>query len=287
MQIISKLEELSYIIKNYKSQGKKIGFVPTMGYLHQGHLKLVEEAKKKSDIVVVSIFINPAQFNDPEDLKKYPLDIEGDIKKCEAEGVDLVFLPTVEEIYPEGIPNIIIKIPHLMGGLCGKSRPGHFEGVLLVLGKLFHAVQPDLLFMGKKDYQQFKIVSYFIQHLGFPIQLYGIDTVREEDGLAMSSRNARLNNKEREAALLIHRTLSIAEKVWMEGERNPKVLKEILMDILASDPLIQVDYLEFVDLETLQEVDNLNNPFLIAIAVFCGKVRLIDNKEIGTSLNKN
>ncbi len=279
MIVLDSCIEISAKVEIWKQEGKTISFVPTMGYLHEGHLELIRKARSESDILIVSIFVNPAQFNDPEDLEKYPIDIEGDLEKCRTVNADCVFLPSIQEIYPEGIPEVQIRIPHLMDVLCGKVRPGHFEGVLLVLSKMFHIIRPDFLYMGKKDYQQLKIVSYYIKALDFPIKIYGIDTVRERDGLAMSSRNIRLSSSQREAATLIYRVLNMASSLYENGERDLSTFRGILLDVLISNPLIHVEYLEIVDIDTLKTLSRLQKPFLIAIAVYCGNVRLIDNRE--------
>lgn len=280
MKVIHNSDELRDLLFECKKEGKKISYVPTMGYLHEGHLSLMEKAKELGDILVVSIFVNPAQFNDPSDLKNYPVDTEGDVKKCEEMMVDFVFLPKSEDIYPDGIPNVRIMIPYLMDVLCGKSRPGHFEGILLVLSRLFHFVMPDFAVFGKKDYQQYLIVKEFVKIFAFPIAIIGMETVREKDGLAMSSRNARLTPKTRESANLIPRSLNLAEKLIREGEKNILSFKEILIDMIGSGSDLKLDYLEVMDPDTLEEKNNLDGRLLIAIAVFAGNVRLIDNKVI-------
>lgn len=280
MEIFYNSQSINNKIKEHKSEGKKISYVPTMGYLHQGHLSLMKKAKDLGDILVVHIFVNPAQFNDPNDLTNYPVDIDGDLKKCKSNNVDIVYIPTLEDIYPGGVPDISITIPSLMNVLCGEKRPGHFEGVLLVLSRFFHILLPDIVVMGKKDYQQFRIVDYFSKSLAFPVEIIGAETIREDDGLAMSSRNSRLNHKEREAANLIPRALKLGEKLIFEGEKNLDSLVEILSDMIGSSSLLKIDYLEFVDPETLQKKKSLDGDALLAIAVFCGSVRLIDNKYI-------
>ncbi|WCL48061.1 pantoate--beta-alanine ligase [Leptospira sp. GIMC2001] len=277
MKIVNSSEEILSLSMGYKKLGQKIAFVPTMGFLHAGHISLIEEAKKYADIVVVSIFVNPLQFNNPEDLKTYPVDLEGDTEKCIQANVDILFLPSADTIYPQGIPNLLIQFPRLMDKLCGKTRPGHFEGVLVVVGKLFNLVQPDVAIFGKKDYQQFRIIHQFVEDLSFPIQVIGVDTIREEDGLAMSSRNVKMSDRERNAAELIPRTLKLGGKLIMEGEKNPNTLIEILSDVINSSTLLKIDYLEIVDPISFETKEDLQGDSLIAIAVFAGKVRLIDN----------
>ncbi|MBE7410848.1 MAG: pantoate--beta-alanine ligase [Leptospiraceae bacterium] len=277
MEIARTERELKQSILKEKSLGKKIGYVPTMGFLHEGHLSIVRNSKKKTDCTVVSIFVNPAQFNDPNDFTNYPKNEIEDLKKCEIEKVDLVYLPSTEELYPDGIPEIEIRIPNLMKNLCAKSRPGHFEGVMLVLSRLFHSIEPNIAFFGKKDYQQYILVKEFVRMLNFPIDIIGVDTLRESDGLAMSSRNARLNSTEREAASVIYRALKIAESEIGKGEKDSSVLVEIIRDVISSSPLLKEDYIEIVDPTNLSIIKKIEKSALIAIAVFFGKVRLIDN----------
>jgi pantoate--beta-alanine ligase len=282
MRIIKTITEMKELVNGFRKQELKIGYVPTMGYLHDGHIQLIKESKKESDITIVSIFVNPAQFNQVEDLKNYPRDVEGDIKKLESELVDVLYLPEVEDFYPNGIPKVKIQIPGMMDHLCGSTRPGHFDGVLLVLSKFFHIISPKYCYMGMKDYQQFKLVQKFSEICNFPIDIIGVNTVRDQDGLALSSRNSRLTQKERESASLIPRSLKLGEKLFKEGERDLQAFKEILSDMIKSSSLLSLDYLEIVDTETLEPKEELNSPFLIAIAVFVGKVRLIDNILITT-----
>ncbi|WP_411822561.1 pantoate--beta-alanine ligase [Leptospira sp. 'Mane'] len=271
-------EELKSRIFNWKKENQTIGFAPTMGYLHAGHISLFETSKSKADKTVVSIFVNPTQFNDPEDYLKYPLDLDGDLKKCEEAGVDLVFLPKKETIYPDGNPDFVMFQSGLQKNLCGRTRPNHFEGVMLVVSKLFHLVNPDFAFFGRKDYQQFRIIEEMVRILDFPIQIVGVPTLREKDGLAMSSRNVRLTEKERENANLIPRMFTLAEKLFKNGEKNPKVFHEILADFLLSSSSVKIDYIETVDPHTLQEKLTLDGEVLLAVAVFFGKTRLIDNE---------
>ncbi len=281
MLVVRKKQDLQNIIQKQKQFGKKIGFVPTMGYLHEGHLSLMSACKKDSDFLVVSIFVNPLQFNDPKDFEKYPKDEERDLKLCESKEVDLVYLPEVDEIYPEGpTTTVMIKIPHLMNCLCGKSRPGHFEGVLTVLSRLFHIIQPDIAYFGKKDYQQFLIVREFVKELMFPIEIRGLDTVREKNGLAMSSRNSRLNPQELEAATLLFRSLKIAEEYAQKKNISIEELIEVIRDVLLSSSLIKIDYISILNPENLQPKESLKGKNFIGIAAFVGEVRLIDNLVI-------
>lgn len=278
MKVVTKISELKEFVAQRKSENKKLGFVPTMGYLHEGHLKLMQECKKNSDSLIVSIFVNPAQFNDINDYQKYPRNTEKDLKLCEDQAVDLVFLPEVEEIYPEGpISTLKMRIPHLMDKLCGLHRHGHFEGVLTVLGRLFHIVQPDIAFFGKKDYQQYLIVKEFVKELMFPIEIIGVDTVRENSGLAKSSRNARLNTEELEAATLIYRALRIAEDYCKKKTSSIEELTQVIKEVLLTSPLIKVEYISILNPKDLTELLELKGEIFIGIAAYVGEVRLIDN----------
>jgi len=284
LKVAHNIEELRLSINDWKKESESIGFVPTMGFLHEGHMELMKVSKQQTSKTVVSIFVNPTQFNDPEDYLKYPLDIEGDLKKCEDSGVNLVFLPTKEVIYPEDKGTIILNQPELQKNLCGRTRPGHFEGVMLVVAKLFHLVSPDKGFFGLKDYQQFRIIEDMVRLLSFPIQIIGVPTFRELDGLAMSSRNVRLSQKERETASLIPRMFAMAERLVQGGETNLRVLKEILADFLLSASNLKIDYLETVDPISLQEIFDIKESFLLATAVFIGNTRLIDNKILSPGI---
>ena len=277
MKTLESKSELSEIISQIKCSGKKIGLVPTMGFMHEGHLTLIRESKKKADITVVSIFVNPAQFNEKKDFLNYPKSLIADSEACKKEGADFLFLPTPEEIYPNGIPDLEMKIPHLMKNLCALTRPGHFEGVLLVISNLFHTVQPDIAFFGKKDYQQYLIIKAFVGFCGFKTDVVGLNTIRETDGLAMSSRNARLTKKEREAASLIPRAFRIAKDQVSKGERVPGVIREIMNDIILSSALTKIDYIEILDSQDLSEIEFMRGNILVAIAVHVGDIRLIDN----------
>ncbi|MCB1157222.1 MAG: pantoate--beta-alanine ligase [Leptospiraceae bacterium] len=277
MEILRTRQELRNYIKNQKRKGKTIGFVPTMGFLHEGHITLFKESVKKSDVSIASIFVNPTQFNNPEDFEKYPRNEEEDCKKAKEAGMDAVFIPTASEIYPEPKPQLEIRIPHLMKNLCATTRPGHFEGVLLVISILFHLVEPDFVFFGKKDFQQYLIIAEYARSLMFSLEVIPVDTVREEDGLAMSSRNARLSEQERKEAGLIPRAFKLARGQYLKGERNAKLFREIVSEVLLSSPLIKIDYLEVLDSKTLEPVEEVNGDSILALAAFAGSVRLIDN----------
>lgn len=278
MQIIKNKLELNEIIRKLKSQNKTIGFAPTMGYLHEGHVTLFHESKANTDITVTSIFVNPAQFNDPKDFEKYPRNTEADLAKCKEAGVDIVYLPEVEDIYPGGkIPDLNMKIPHLMKSLCATTRPGHFEGVLLVIANLFHTVEPDIAFFGLKDYQQFLIIKEFARVTGFRMQVVGVDTIRESDGLAMSSRNARLSKEDRELASLIPQAFQLSQKYILDNGRDLARIREIFQDIVLQSSRMKIDYVEILNARDLSSLEKLAGEIVIAVAIFCGEVRLIDN----------
>ncbi len=279
MKIVYTKQELKQIILKAKETKKKIGFVPTMGYLHDGHISLIEIAKNHCDFVVSSIFVNPLQFNSQEDLEKYPRDINRDLRMLKDKEVDVVFIPNTKEMY-EKQPKISLDIPKLTNKLCGKFRPGHFQGVLLVVLKLFILVEPDYAFFGKKDYQQYLIIKQMVEDLELPIQIIGCPLIREKNGLAMSSRNVRLSEKGIQDATLIYRALTIAKQQWEKGENNTEVLKEIIKDIIETGSLNKVEYIEIVNKENLEPVEIVTKNSLIAVAVYTENVRLIDNIEL-------
>ncbi|MBM9500502.1 pantoate--beta-alanine ligase [Leptospira sp. 201903071] len=276
-------EEVNAQVRAWKKEGKKVGFVPTMGFLHEGHTTLFEKSVSSADKTVVSIFVNPAQFNDPEDYTKYPVNTEGDLKLCESKKVDLVFLPDKDTMYPGGIPDIVLKIPHLMNNLCAVSRPGHFEGVLLVISRLFHFVEPDFAFFGKKDYQQYLLIREFCKMMAFPVEVAGCETIRSEKGLALSSRNARLGEAEKEEALLVSRALRLGESQILSGVKDPVLVREIMKDVLDSSSKIKLDYLEVLNADTLENLEHIAGNVLLAVAVFIGPVRLIDNLTLSVT----
>lgn len=278
MQVIKNKLELNKQIKELKTKGKTIGFAPTMGFLHEGHTTLFAESKANTDITVTSIFVNPAQFNDPKDFEKYPRNTEADLAKCKEAGVDIVYLPEVEDIYPGGkIPDLNMRIPHLMKNLCATTRPGHFEGVLLVIANLFHSVEPDIALFGKKDYQQFLIIKEFARATGFAMEVVGVETIREVDGLAMSSRNARLSALDREAASLIPRAFKLCRDYIFARGRDAKKVKGIFSEVVLTSSKMRIDYIEILNATDLSPIEELTGEVLIAVAIFCGEVRLIDN----------
>lgn len=276
MEIVRVPRLMSMITKELHLKGKSIGFVPTMGALHEGHLSLVRRAKDENDITVVSIFVNPTQFAPGEDYERYPRDLEGDRQKLEKLEVDYLFYPDVQSLYPQGY-STYVTVENLGDKLCGKFRPGHFRGVATVVCKLFNIVKPTRAYFGQKDYQQTLVIRRMVEDLNFDVEIIVCPTVRELDGVAMSSRNLYLNEKERQAATILYRSLKEAEKV-LKLQQSPQKAKEKMMEILKSEPLItEIQYAGVYDPLTLQEIEQKNNKYLIALAVKIGQTRLIDN----------
>ena len=283
VRIFSKPSRVSDEIKKLKREGKRIGFVPTMGYLHEGHLSLVRCAKRENDIVVVSIFVNPTQFGPNEDYNRYPRDLERDINLLQKEGVDIVFAPSVEDMYPEGY-STYVEETELSRLWEGEFRPGHFRGVCTVVVKLFNIVKPDRAYFGEKDYQQLKVIQKIVKDLNMDIEVVGCPIVREEDGLAMSSRNTYLSPEEREQATAIYKSFLYAEKLIREGLRNPRELEEKIKEFLKRFPLIErIDYVAVVNPETLEPAEEIRGGERILVAVRMPSARLIDNWEIRLS----
>ena len=279
MEIVSTVTELQKRIHTWKKQGQKIGFVPTMGFLHEGHLSLVRKSKRRSDVTVVSIFVNPKQFGPAEDYQVYPRDPERDRALLEREGVELVLYPPVEVMYPEGYKTYV-EVEDLQDKLCGKSRPGHFRGVCTVVLKLFNLVQPDEAYFGWKDAQQVIILQKMVEDLNLPVKIVPLPLVRDHDGLALSSRNTYLSPEERRAALVLKKSLDLAEKLMVEGEREAGRIREKMIALISAEPLARIDYVEIVDLKTLERLETIGDQVLIALAVFIGRTRLIDNLRI-------
>ena len=265
MKIVSAINEVREQVKEWKKEGNTIGFVPTMGYLHEGHASLIDAARKNNGKVVVSIFVNPIQFGPNEDLDSYPRDLEHDAKLCEEHGVDLIFHPTPEEMYGDNFYTFV-DMDVLTKELCGLSRPVHFRGVCTVVSKLFNIVIPDNAYFGQKDAQQLAIIKRMVKDLNMPLSIHGCPIIREEDGLAKSSRNTYLSPEERKAALVLSRSVFLGEKMVKEGERNCK-------KVIAA----MTDYVKIVDLSTMQQIDTIEHGILAAMAVYIGKTRLIDN----------
>lgn len=253
-----------------------VGLVPTMGALHEGHLSLVRHARANDDTVVASIFVNPTQFGPAEDYASYPRDQDRDLGLLRDLGTDLVFMPSAEEMYPEGF-DTYVEVEKLTRVLEGAHRPGHLRGVATVVTKLFNVVQPHRAYFGRKDAQQLVVIRRLARDLGLPVDVVGLPTVREPDGLAMSTRNTYLSPEERRAATVLYRSLQLAERLYREGERNASLLRQRMSDVLAAEPLARVDYVSVADAETLEELETVQKPALVSLAVRIGPTRLIDN----------
>ncbi len=280
MEIINRRARMASLARKLRRENKTVGFVPTMGALHEGHLRLVEEARQMCDIVIVSIFINPAQFNDPKDLDKYPRDLTNDAALLTEYQVDYIFAPEMQEIYGENF-STFVYVENLTENLEGASRPGHFRGVATVVTILFNTIRPDFAFFGQKDAQQVAVIKRLTQDLGFDTEIVVVKTVREESGLAMSSRNARLSSEERQKASIIFQALREAKLAAKEGERNAVKIAEIVREKIEIEPLARIDYVAVVDNETLEPIKKIGeDAVLIAVAVRFGNTRLIDNTVI-------
>ena len=281
MKVVKNIKEMQSISESLRKTGKSIGFVPTMGYLHDGHMSLVERARKENDIVVMSIFVNPVQFAPGEDFERYPRDIERDKKIAREKGVDYLFVPEVSEMYPEGY-STYVEVEGITKTLCGAKRPGLCRGVATVVTKLINIIRPHRAYFGKKDFQQLKVIERLVKDLNFDIEIVGCPIVREKDGLAMSSRNVYLSPEERESALSLYRALKLAKELIEKGEKNPEVIKSKMEEFILSHPHVKaIDYIEIVDSETLKPVNEVKEGTLIALAVFVGNARLIDNWVVG------
>jgi len=276
MKILHRAVDTRSEIRAAKLQGKRVGFVPTMGALHDGHLSLIRAAKAQSNFVVASIFVNPTQFGPNEDLAKYPRPFEADRQKLEAERVDLLFAPSVEDMYPEGAVTFVTA-EGITDRLDGRSRPGHFRGVTTVVAKLFHIVEPDVAFFGQKDAAQVAIIKRMVRDLIFPVEIIVAPIVRESDGLALSSRNAYLSPVERNQATVLSRALREVEKQYRAGERSSTKLIETAREVFAGEPSVRVDYIEIVDHDSLEAVSEATRGNLVAVAAVVGTTRLIDN----------
>ena len=274
MQVTTTIAETRKKVREWKKEGKTIGLVPTMGFLHEGHGSLISRCRKENDIVVVSDFVNPTQFGPNEDLEAYPRDFARDRAYCEELGADLIFHPEPEEMYHD--PCAYVSIHTLSQTLCGKTRPIHFQGVCTVVTKLFHIVSPDRAYFGQKDAQQLAIIRKMAEDLNFDIQIIGCPIVREADGLAKSSRNTYLSNQERQAALCLYKAVKRGQEIIKPGCTSEELRKE-MNEILSAEPLARVDYLSVVDSLTMQPVEKIEGDVLVAMAVYIGKTRLIDN----------
>jgi pantoate--beta-alanine ligase len=276
MKICNTIEDMRAACRAARHDGRRLGFVPTMGALHEGHLSLVRAAKAASDVVAASIFVNPTQFGPTEDLAKYPRTFERDRELLESEGVALLFAPAVEEMYPAGAATWV-TVEGLSDKLDGRSRPGHFRGVSTVVAKLFHVVEPDVAFFGQKDAAQIAVVRRMVRDLSFPVEIVACPIVREADGLAMSSRNAYLNEQQRKQALVLHRALMQVKNLWESGERGAEKLLAAGRAEVALEEAVRLDYFEIVDAESLDAVEKVESGTLVAVAAFVGTTRLLDN----------
>ena len=273
--VVKTVEEVRSYVKTAKREGKTVGFVPTMGFLHEGHKSLIVRAAKENDFVVVSDFVNPTQFGPNEDFEAYPRDIEKDAELCESAGADIIFNPEASEMYDNALTTVTVdKITKV---LCGASRPGHFAGVATVVSKLFNIVAPDRAYFGEKDAQQLMVIKKMVKDLNFDIEIIGCPIIREEDGLAKSSRNTYLNSEERQAALCLSRSLKLGKELIANGETSADVVKSAIRAEIEKEPLSRIDYVEIVDLDTLEQAKRTDTGILTAIAVYIGKTRLIDN----------
>lgn len=281
MQIVKTIDEVRSAVKQWKREGLSVGLVPTMGFLHEGHKSLIERAVKENDRVVVSDFVNPTQFGPNEDLASYPRDLDRDAKLCEDAGAALLFNPEPEEMYYED-RTTSVNMEGLTKELCGKSRPIHFSGVCTVVSKLFHIVTPDRAYFGQKDAQQLAVIKRMVRDLNFDIEIVGCPIIREEDGLAKSSRNTYLSEEERKAAVILNQSLKIGKEMVEKGEKDAAKVKEAIVKNLTTEPLAKIDYVEVVDFHTIEPITTIKGSVLTAIAVYIGKTRLIDNFIVNT-----
>ena len=281
MEVVRTISETRQLAGNFGRNGS-LGLVPTMGFLHEGHISLILASVEECDSTAVSIFINPTQFGEGEDYKIYPRDETGDLAKCRDAGVGIVFIPDVDEMYKPDA-SVFINEDMMSRHLCGRDRPTHFNGVLTVVAKLFNIFQPDISYFGMKDYQQGKLIQRMVRDLDFPLEVKLMPTVREPDGLAMSSRNKHLNEEERTQAVVLNQSLMLAEKMIDEGERDALKIKEAVEANINSAPLAQIGYVEIRDAENLEPIVTIKRPTLIALAVRFGNTRLIDNTVIGNA----
>jgi len=281
MQIHRTTKPLVESIEKIKKEDKSIGFVPTMGCLHEGHLSLIRKACKDTDWVVASIFVNPIQFGPKEDFKKYPRDFKRDIELCRINGVDGVFMPQTKSIYEKGFSSFV-NVENITDRLCGESRPGHFRGVTTVVTKLFNIVQPDIAYFGQKDAQQAIVIKKMVEELSMPVKIEVAPIVREKDGLAMSSRNAYLTKNERKKALTLYRSLQMAKTLFKKGERDSRAIIHAMRQLIHAEPGIKIEYISIVDTQELSFVRRISGEVLVAVAVWIGKTRLIDNAILET-----
>lgn len=276
MEVAYTIHDIRSFIAQWRSDGKTVGLVPTMGALHEGHASLMDAAKQRCDHVVASVFVNPLQFGPGEDYEAYPRNLQRDVAFCEERGVDVVFHPSVDEMYGKDFSTYVV-METLVDALCGKSRPGHFRGVCTVVNKLFNIVDPDLAFFGQKDAQQLAIIKRMVADLNMRVEVIGCPIIREEDGLAKSSRNAYLSPDERLSALVLSRALHEAERLICSGERDSATVAERMKTLIQSEPKASLDYLEIVDMKNMRHIETIVDGTLVALAVYIGTTRLIDN----------
>ena len=279
MQVVSTIKEVKELVRSWKIEGNTVGFVPSMGYLHEGHGSLITEARKNNDRFVVSIFVNPMQFGPTEDLESYPRDLEKDSAFCESLGADLIFHPEPEEMYHKNFSSFV-DMSVLTEELCGLSRPVHFRGVCTVVSKLFNIVEPDRAYFGQKDAQQLAVIKHMVEDLNMNVEVIGCPIIREEDGLAKSSRNTYLSPEERKAALILSKTIFMGQKMVEDGETDAVKLVDAMKKNIETEPMAKIDYVKAVDGLTMQQVTKIESPTLVAMAVYIGKTRLIDNFSI-------
>ncbi len=275
MRLVKTIKEIREIVSEWKKEGFTIGFVPTMGYLHEGHQSLIKNALE-NDKVIVSIFVNPIQFGPGEDFATYPRDIDRDMEKCSEAGADLIFAPLPEEMYLNDF-STFVDMTGPTDDLCGKARPGHFKGVCTVVNKLFNIVAPDKAYFGEKDAQQLAVIKRMVRDLNINIKIIGCPIIREKDGLAKSSRNTYLSVEERKAALVINKALTGGKNMIQNGEKNPDKIVSAITSVINEEPLAKIDYIKIVDADTISAVSEINGNILVAAAVYIGKTRLIDN----------
>ncbi len=276
MKVVHTVKETRDQVREWRKQGLTVGLVPTMGFLHEGHQSLIAKAVEENDKVVVSVFVNPIQFAPNEDLEAYPRDLEADTRLCEATGADLIFNPEPEEMYAPDF-STHVDMEQVSEQLCGKSRPIHFRGVCTVVSKLFNIVCPDKAYFGQKDAQQLAVIKRMVRDLNFGIEIVGCPIIREEDGLAKSSRNTYLSEEERKAALILSKTIKLGQEMVEAGERDSKKVVDAMIKNIETEPMAKIDYVQAVDAVTCQEIDTLKGEVLVAMAVYIGKTRLIDN----------
>ena len=284
MIVIEQAREMQRYAEALRRKGKRIVFVPTMGFLHRGHLSLMEDGKQRGDCLVTSIYVNPTQFGPAEDLDKYPRDFDTDCRLCRGVGVDAIFFPSNGEMYPEHYQTYV-DLGGVTQNLCGLSRPGHFRGVATVCAKLFNLVKPHVAVFGKKDFQQLVVIRRMVADLNMDLEIVGLDTVREPDGLAMSSRNTYLKPEERESALSLSRGLKLAQEMYAAGERDAGVIIAAVSRFIAGHPHAKIDYVKICDTTTMKDVSRLDGECVMALAVRVGAARLIDNSVFGEPLN--